>query len=275
MRALRLSLFLVSCPSLLALMPALPVRAEPAAPATRRATERLVASVRRADYAGDRAALARLHDELAPLAGDPELATRVGYWQGFALWRRAVNGFNDGATPEEQQADLEAAVGDFEGVLARDPVFVEAHVGAASCLGNLMYLNMKTPDKAREYLEPATAHLEAARKVDPDNPRLLWVEGPRLWAYPPERGGGQDKAFDAYERGLASVRREKGAITDPLMPSWGEPELLMNRSWSNLNRTTPDLPAAERDARAALRRVPYWHYVRDILLPQIRAARKK
>ena len=52
----------------------------------------------------------------------------------------------------------------------------------------------------------------------------------------------------------------------------GEPELLMNLAWSNLNRTTPDLNAAEQDAHAALKLVPNWHYVRDLLMPQIRTA---
>ena len=46
-----------------------------------------------------------------------------------------------------------------------------------------------------------------------------------------------------------------------------------NLAWSNLNRTTPDLAAAEGYARSALLLVPYWHYVRDILLPQILAAK--
>jgi hypothetical protein len=35
------------------------------------------------------------------------------------------------------------------------------------------------------------------------------------------------------------------------------------------------LNAAERYARDALSVVPYWHYVRDILLPQIVAAKAK
>jgi uncharacterized protein YciI len=64
-------------------------------------------------------------------------------------------------------------------------------------------------------------------------------------------------------------------VADTLEPSWGEPELLMSLAWSNLNRTTPDLNAAEQDAQAALKLVPYWHYVRDILMPQIRAAHAK
>ena len=92
------------------------------------------------------------------------------------------------------------------------------------------------------------------------------------WSSPPERGGGQDKAIEIYNKGLEVVRDHKRDAVDPLEPSWGEPELLMSLAWSNLNRTTPDLNAAEQYAETALKLVPYWHYVRDILLPQIRAA---
>ena len=49
----------------------------------------------------------------------------------------------------------------------------------------------------------------------------------------------------------------------------------MNLAWSDLNATKPDLAAAEQNARAALKIVPYWHYVRDILIPQIEAAQAK
>jgi hypothetical protein len=103
---------------------------------------------------------------------------------------------------------------------------------------------------------------------------LLWVLGPIRWSSPPERGGGQDKAFDLYNRGLEIIQK-KTASTDPLEPSWGEAELLMNRAWSYLHRSTPDLKAAQKDAEAALLLVPYWHYVRDILIPQIQEAQTK
>lgn len=114
-----------------------------------------------------------------------------------------------------------------------------------------------------------------AEAAAPGNPRLLWVMGPNLWYVPAERGGGQAKAMEMYEKGLDVIKQQKTTASDPLEPSWGEPELLMNLAWSNLNRTTPDLNAAERYARSALQSVPYWHYVRDILLPQIQEAKKK
>jgi len=43
----------------------------------------------------------------------------------------------------------------------------------------------------------------------------------------------------------------------------------MSLAWSTLNRATPDVNAADQYAHSALALVPYWHYVRDILLSQI------
>jgi hypothetical protein len=101
------------------------------------------------------------------------------------------------------------------------------------------------------------------------------VLGSARWHQPPERGGGQDKAMQMYQTGLASAWQQEVDESDPLAPTWGEPELLMNLAWSSLNRKTPDLAAAEQYARSALALVPNWYYVKKILLPQIEAARQK
>jgi hypothetical protein len=66
------------------------------------------------------------------------------------------------------------------------------------------------------------------------------------------------------------LARAQKRSADALDPSWGEPELLMSLAWSQLNRASPDRRAAEEYAKQALALVPHWHYVRDILLPQIR-----
>jgi hypothetical protein len=192
------------------------------------------------------------------------LASRGLYWRGFALWRRAINGFNESPSPKDLEEDLNGAIADFNDSLTHDPAFVESKIGEASCFGYLAYLSMKDPARLQDMIQHSGSLLKDAMASDPDNPRLLWVLGPIRWSSPPERGGGQDKAF-----------RTGPAVSDPLEPSWGEPELLMNRAWSNLHRTTPDLKAAQNDAAAALILVPYWHYVRDILLPQIQDAQSK
>jgi hypothetical protein len=235
----------------------------------------IVTQIQRADYEGDRPALTRLHDELTPIPEDNKLASRVLYWRGFAMWRRAINGFNETPTPSDLDADLMQAVTDFKDAISRDPAFVEPNIGAGSSLGYLMYLHKNDSTRVQELFQQSGPLLKEAMAAAPDNPRLLWVLGPIRWSSPPERGGGQDKAIEGYNKGLEVIRNQKRDASDPLEPSWGEPELLMSLAWSNLKRTTPDLTAAEQDAQAALKIVPYWHYVRDILMPQIQAAKAK
>jgi hypothetical protein len=236
---------------------------------------RTVTQIQRADYEGNRPDLKRLHDELTPIPEDNKLASRVLYWRGFASWRSAINGFNESPTPTDIEDDLTQAVTDFKDAIARDPAFVEPKIGAGSSLGYLMYLHRKDSTRVQELFQQSSPLLKDAMATAPDNPRLLWVLGPIRWSTPPERGGGQDKAFEGYSKGLEVIRNQKHDVSDPLEPTWGEAELLMSLAWSSMSRTTPDLAAAEQNAQAALKLVPYWHYVRDILMPQIRAAQAK
>jgi tetratricopeptide (TPR) repeat protein len=248
-----------------------------AAPAEdeRVAIGKIVTQIQKADYEGNRVALQQLYADLEPFTTDVKLASRVRYWRGFALWRRAINGFNDSADAKDLERDLTQAIAEFKESAAKDPAFVDAMVGTISCLGNLIYLSQGNNARVQELIAQSSPLVNAAKAADPENPRLLWVLGPILWNLPPERGGGQDKAMEAYQKGLQAARKLKRAHSDPLEPSWGEPELLMSLAWSNLNRSKPDVTAAEQNARQALALVPYWHYIRDILLPQIAVAKAK
>ena len=241
----------------------------------RQAIVTLVVQIQRADYEGNRVALLRLYGDLSPFADDKELGAKVRYWRGFAMWRRALNGFNESVDRTELEKDLRQAVSEFDAAMAKDPAFVDAKVGAASCLLTLLFIHQKDEVLVREFLARALPLLKEATAAEPENPRLFWVLGARLWGTPPEFGGSHEKAMQIYQKGLQAARARKGMSNDPLTPSWGEPELLMNLAWSNLNQTTPDLVSAEQYARSALALVPYWHYLKDILLPQIEAAKTK
>ena len=243
--------------------------------AARNSVVKIVSQIQRDDYKGDRRALKRLYGKLAPFAENKVLASRVRYWRGFAMWRQALNGFNESADPKELERELKLAVDEFDQAVAADPGFVDAKVGAGACLFNLMFLNQKDLSRVRELLSRALPLLNEARAVAPENPRLLWVLGANAWYNPPERGGGRDKALALYQSGLDAARKQGRASSDLLEPAWGESELLMNLAWANLNRTPPDLSAAQQYAQEALGLVPYWHYVRDTLSPQIEAAQAK
>ena len=243
---------------------------------------KIVTQIQRADYEGDRAALKRFHEELTKFAGVKELAAQVEYWRGFALWRRAINGFNEPGDPKEMQADLKQALEDFNQAQRRRPDFVDAKVGALSCTGMLgVSLAQGNPERFKdpdiqEIVAKVRQLIKEADAIDAQNPRLIWAKGPSVWHTPVEQGGGPEKVIEMYEKGLEVAReRNSTAAPDPLEPSWGEPELLMSLAWANLKRTTPNVSAAEQYAQSALKLVPHWHYVRDILLPQIEDAKAK
>jgi hypothetical protein len=236
----------------------------------------VVLKIQKADYEGDRSALLRLYGQLSSFTESKDLASRVRYWRGFALWRSALNGFNDDVDKKELEQDLNRAAEEFDKSASADPAFVDSKIALGSCFGLLAYaVGKKDAAEQQALLTKSRQAITDARAAAPDNPRLLWVLGPVYWNIPPDRGGGQAKAMEAYEKGLETIRSHKDATPDPLDPSWGEPELLMSLAWSSLNRVTPDLDAAEQNARSALALVPYWHYVRDILVPQIQAAKAK
>lgn len=255
--------------SILVALAALTLAGQSSKPSSRVAD--LAARIRTTDYEGNRTALRALYADLEPDLAKGEAVSRVRYWRGFALWRRALNGFNESAESNDLEQDLKSAAAEFESAAEADPMFVDAKAGAVSCLMNLAFLRTKDVEKQRAAIARAQVLAREAKNQDPENPRLLWVLGANLWYAPPEFGGSQMKAMETYERGLKAVRAAR-APADLLFPAWGEPELLMNLAWSNLHRSTPDVAAARRYALEALRLVPNWHYLRDILMPQIRAA---
>jgi tetratricopeptide (TPR) repeat protein len=248
----------------------------------------LVARIQRADYEGDRATLKRLYDALTPVltpAGgighnnaDDRLASRVHYWRGFALWRRAINGFNDSVDPKDLEADLRHALGEFDEALSRDSKFADASVGSIGALQGLAFLYRNDPVAIQEFIPRLVQLLKDGVTTAPDNPRFLWVYGGSQGYSPPGLSPTQvderrAKAIATYQRGLELSRKQKNGAGDPLEPAWGEPELLMSLAWANLNRPQPDPRAAEEYARQALALVPHWRYMRDILMPQIEKAR--
>lgn len=235
----------------------------------------LAQRILQADYGGDVEALGRLWSELLPDGENARVTSRLRYWRGFARWRRALNGLNL-PTPDPLAivGDLDAAQAEFELALAADPAFTDATVAIAGCLASEGFLLRADTERRKVLLEKYRRFLDQAWREAPGNPRVLWVAGGNAWWTPPHTDASEAKALDLYRKGLAAARAQQPG-TDPLEPTWGEPEVLMAMAWAELNRAQPDALAAERHARAALALVPGWHYVKDVLLPRIAAARKE
>lgn len=62
-------------------------------------------------------------------------------------------------------------------------------------------------------------YLQQAKALDPENPRLAYLEGAGIFGTPEQFGGGKAKAKPVLEKAVALFKAEKPA---PLHPSWGK-----------------------------------------------------
>lgn len=225
-----------------------------------------------ADYRADLDGLARLRDEVLPLADDPALGYLAHYWAGFASWRIAINGANRGMSTEDLKAHLARAGTDFDAAVRLKEDFADAYAAAAGVYGWLgTFFMREDPAAAQERFDKFSRLIARAKELEPDNPRVLWISAVPSLVLPPEKGGNLDRAIEIYHR-MNEVSRATSDPGSPL-PDWGKPEALMSLAFAHLRKS--DLAAASEEAHAALRLQPEWSYVRDVLLPQIEAAQRK
>lgn len=78
------------------------------------------------------------------------------------------------------------------------------------------------PNRWKKYLDLMNANLEKAKKVNPHNPRIYYLEGVPVFNKPKVYGGGKDKAKPYFEK--AKELFAKQMSTDITKPYWGEKE---------------------------------------------------
>ncbi len=226
-----------------------------------------------ADYRADLDELRRLRAEVLPVAGDPALGYLAHYWAGFASWRLAINGVNRGMSSEDLKSNLTAAAADFETSIHLRDDFADGYAAASLVKSWLASFHRGDAAAVRELITSSRQMLARAKELAPKNPRVLWALGGSLLFTPVEYGGNPEHAIETYRRMVQAAEAERPASS--ALPDWGKPEALMSLAYAHLSQTAPDLKAAEEEAHAALRLKPEWFYVREILLPQIEAARRK
>jgi hypothetical protein len=216
-----------------------------------------------AGYAGNLDALAAIAQDARTLASNRDLAPLAHYWAGYALWQRAVNGVNLKVAPAQINADRDAALAEMDAALAAREPFADAHALAAWLHG---WLYMADPPNGAPHAQALLAHLNRARALEPDNPRVLWE-----YAYVLQR---TDKARSLQILNDVAHRPEQLA-PNSAEPDWGVPEAAMTLAFLDANATPPDLGAAEELAKRALALRPGWYYIQTILLPQIEEKKKQ
>jgi len=65
----------------------------------------------------------------------------------------------------------------------------------------------------------ASVALQKGMQLDPNNPRLYYLQGMSLFGTPAQFGGGKDKAKPMFEKSIALYKTAK---PKPLYPTWGQ-----------------------------------------------------
>jgi hypothetical protein len=237
---------------------------------------RLAAEIRKAAYADDREQLKALVEQMSPFdEAESPLGSRAHYWRGFALWRTAWNAMNaaEGEAPDWSgiEENLRGAVDELQKSSDADPAFVEARIAQLACLESLA-VTLPASERPKEYRRLWDL-LAETQKQAPENPRLAWVFGTVKWDTPAKQGGGPDKAVQMFRDGLDWARKQ--TIADATDPAWGEAEILLGLTLARFRGKPQNLDAAGHYAAAVLNVEPNWRYVKDILIPQIQAAKEK
>jgi hypothetical protein len=70
------------------------------------------------------------------------------------------------------------------------------------------------------YIEKMFTELETAKSLNPENPRIYYLDGVNKVNLPPSMGGGAEVAKPILEEALARFKAFENS--DPLWPNWGE-----------------------------------------------------
>jgi hypothetical protein len=91
------------------------------------------------------------------------------------------------------------------------------------CLKQMVATNRMMVDpmsRWQTYGSAAGQALETAKKMDPNNPRVYYLEGQTLFNTPAAFGGGKDKAKPLFEKAAALYEQAKPATA--MHPTWGK-----------------------------------------------------
>jgi hypothetical protein len=231
----------------------------------------VVLEIRAADYHGARGELQTLGETLDRIK-DPKLAPYRDYWRGFASWRRALNGFNETPPASDLEDDLKAGIVSFRKALVEKPDWIEALIGIQGCGGPMLYLARGDAARTNAILKDFIPVAHEVSEKGLTNPRALWLMGQNQLAAPPPYGGDPVKAAATFRRGIEAALVETRQVSAPepsWIPRWGGAENLMSLAYLYSHSALEDRDLALAYADGSMVAVPEWHYVRDVLLPQI------
>lgn len=197
-------------------------------------------------------------------AGEPARADLAEYYVALADFRLIALYGNARGDRARALAHADAAIAALERLVRRRPDCAEAHALLGSAYGQKIGLR---PVLGMTLGPRSGRALERARRLAPDNPRVVLLEAIGAYNTPRMFGGSRERAREGFERALRLFAARGPA--DPLQPDWGHDEAY---AWLGIaHRAEGRRDQARAAFEAALRLNPQYGWVRHQLLPGLDA----
>jgi len=220
----------------------------------------IVQRIDRGNTANDAAVLraaAADAEKLADVTGDERERQLALLGAAFA---NAHLAFLPGVDDAETSAVLKHAEQLLRTAIKADDKAAEAYALLGAVLGSMI----RAGGSAMELGPAAQAALDAALRLQPDNPRVLLQAGTNTFHVPAEYGGGADKAEVLLRRSIASFDREP---PNRPWPNWGRFDAHV---WlGQVLAAKGDKAGARQEYGVALAIVPESGWVKYKLLPML------
>ena len=135
----------------------------------------------------------------------------------YASYSLVVMSFDE-ADGEKKDQVLDRAQELLDAALKLEPEESELHVLQAFLYPSRILVDPM--GRGMIYMEKMFGSLETAKALNPDNPRIYFLEGVNKVNLPPSMGGGIELAKPILEKAIAKF--EAFNSNDPFWPNWGE-----------------------------------------------------
>jgi outer membrane protein assembly factor BamB len=207
-------------------------------------------------HRGDREGLAQAEARFSGWGSEPSVAPLAWYYAGFAAWQQALV-----APRGEAVKHVDAAIAHLDKALEIDRGLADAHVILVRLYP--MYWQF---DRGRAGIiaMKGDEHLDAALRLDPENPRVMAVEGMDLALSPVEYGGDPERGLARLESAVARFEKAP-AEGSGLQPDWGHALALVWYAQVLQRLSPPRVEDARQAAERALAIAPELASARTLL----------
>jgi hypothetical protein len=158
------------------------------------------------DYTGLAASFERI--------GDAEKTQWLPYY--YAALSNILKGFADSTADKDGLAEkADALIAKAQAIEPKN-----AEIFLLKSMTSTLHMLVDPSTRWQKYGADVTKNREAAKQLDPGNPRVYFLEGQNIFGTPKSFGGGKENAKPLFEKSVALFNTYKPA--DELYPNWGK-----------------------------------------------------